>query len=308
MPGLTTHTDADDPAWARVCLNCDQPLSGRFCGNCGQRALPPHPTVRQLAGDAWAELAGWDGKFAHTVRTLIRHPGALTRTLLEGQRARYVSPVRLYLTCSVLYFLVAAVAPVPLDEEEFEVSAGFSYGVGPDEQTPEEAAYGKAVLNGLAALTPEERALAEREIADQPWVFQPMLRAMAVDYQRLRQRTVETLPRALFVLIPALAAILAIFHRNRHYPDHLYFAIHLQAFVFLALTLLAASQFMGSRVAIAAQLVIGIGIVAYVVIAQRRVYGGSWPASVLKTLGVGVTYMVLWGCVSLGVTLWVSRT
>ena len=294
--------------WARACLNCNEPLTGHFCSRCGQRALPPHPTLRQLAGDAWGELSGWDGKFAQTVKTLLRHPGELTRTLLEGQRARYVSPVRLYLTCSVLYFLVAAVAPVPLDEEEFEVTAGFSYGVGAGEQTPEEAAYGKAVLNGLATLTPDEQAAAEREIAGQPWVFQPMLRAMAVDYQGLRLRTVETLPRALFVLIPALAVILVIFHRGRPYPDHLYFAIHLQAFVFLALTLLAASQFIGSLVAsVIVQLAIGIWIAAYVVIAQRRVYGGSWAASVLKTLGVGATYMVLWGCVSLAVTLWVSR-
>jgi hypothetical protein len=265
--------------------------------------------VRQLAGDAWAELVGWDGKLAQTVRTLIRHPGALTRTLLEGRRARYVSPVRLYLTCSLLYFILAAAAPVPLDEAEFEVSAGFGFGAGEGEATPQEAAYGKAVRSGLASLTPEERDLAEDEIADQPAFFRPVLRAMAVDYLGLRRRVANIMPRALFVLIPALAALLALFHRGRPYPDHLYFAVHLQAFVFLALMLVATAQFSGSVVALAVtQVVIGLWIVGYVVVAQRRVYGGSWLMAAFKTLGIGVMYMVLWGCVSIAATLWASRS
>jgi hypothetical protein len=43
------------------------------------------------------------------------------------------------------------------------------------------------------------------------------------------------------------------------------------------------------------------------VVAQHRVYGGSWLMAAFKTLGVGVIYMVLWGCVSIAATLWASR-
>jgi hypothetical protein len=239
---------------------------------------------------------------------MLRHPGKLTRTLLEGQRTRYVSPVRLYLTCSLLYFILAAAAPVPLDEAEFEVSAGVGFGAGEGATTPEEAAFGKAVINGLALLTPEEQALAEAEIADQPRIFQPLLRAMAVDYQGLRRRVTNIMPRALFVLIPLLAGILGVFHRGHPFPDHLYFALHLQAFVFLALMLVAAAQYTGSIVVLAiVQGGIGLWIATYVVLAQRRVYGGSWPRTVLKTLGIVAIYLMLWGCVSIAVALWVSR-
>ena len=52
------------------CLNCGHELHGQFCSECGQRAVPPHPTVRELAGDAFAEFSGWDGKFAETIRRL----------------------------------------------------------------------------------------------------------------------------------------------------------------------------------------------------------------------------------------------
>ena len=40
---------------------------------------------------------GWDGRFVRTIRLLLTRPGELTRSLLEGQRAQFVSPVRLYL-------------------------------------------------------------------------------------------------------------------------------------------------------------------------------------------------------------------
>ena len=95
--GLTSVT-------AAACLNCGAPLNGPFCSACGQRAVPPHPTTKELVGDAYDELVGWDGKFAKTLRLLLVHPGALTRAVIEGQRNSYVRSVRLYLLCSILYF------------------------------------------------------------------------------------------------------------------------------------------------------------------------------------------------------------
>src|SRR5687768_10569944 len=94
-----------------ACLNCGAALDGKFCARCGQRDIPPYPSVRELASDAVAEFSGWDGRLAATVRALVRRPGFLTGEFLAGRRARYISPVRLYLTASVLYFLIAANAP-----------------------------------------------------------------------------------------------------------------------------------------------------------------------------------------------------
>src|SRR5215207_3013124 len=69
-----------------VCLNCAAQLGGPFCSECGQRAVAPYPTTRELAGDAWQELSGWDGRFVRTFRILIRYPGVLTIEALEGRR------------------------------------------------------------------------------------------------------------------------------------------------------------------------------------------------------------------------------
>jgi hypothetical protein len=270
--------------------------------------VPPHPTLRELAGDAWNELVGWDGKLARTLGTLFRRPGELTRAVLEGQRVRYVSPVRLYLACSVLYFVLAAAAPLPEVAFEFGFSVGVSTG-RPETTTPAEAAIGKAIAQGLATLTPEERATVEAEIASQPRIFQPWLRAMAADFAGIQRRTYEILPRALFVLIPALAGILGLFYRRRPYPDHLYFAVHLQAFAFLMMTIPVLAQYTGSLTWLGiTQVGAYVATAIYLVVAARHVYGGSWLTNAAKALGVVVLYLSLWSITSLSAALWASRT
>ena len=54
------------------------------------------------------------------------------------------------------------------------------------------------------------------------------------------------------------------------------------------------------------QAVQAVVIAWYGVVAQRRVYGGSWPMTALKGLGVGAVYFALWSAAVLGVTIWVS--
>ena len=295
------------PITAAACLNCGAALTGPFCSHCGQRAVPPRPTTKELIGDAYHEVVGWDGKFVLTIRLLLTRPGELTVAVINGQRTKYVSSVRLYLMCSVAFFLLQATVPFPDTDADIEI--GFSVGVGSTtDQTPGEVALGKAVTRGLSSLTPDERAALDREIDAQPWLIRPMLRAMAKDYAGLMRRVSEAIPRVLFVLIPVLALILRLFYRGRHYPEHLYFATHFGAFVFIVLTLETFVEYTRSLPAIVvAQLIGAVVILAYGIIAQRRVYGGSWLATAAKALGVAVIYGTMWSAAVLGVTLWASR-
>jgi hypothetical protein len=294
--------------WTTSCLNCGASLTGMFCAACGQRVVPPHPTTKELVGDTYDELLGWDGKFARTIRLLLTQPGELTRAVIEGQRTHYVKAVRLYLMCSVLFFLVQAGAPLPDIDADFEI--GFGVGVSRSaDQSPGERALAKAVTGGLASLTAEERAALDGEINAQPRLIRPMMRAMAEDYDGLGRRAGEAIPRVLFVLIPALALVLRIFYRGRHYPEHLYFATHFGAFVFIVLTLETVAEYTRSLPAIAlAQVIGGVIILIYLVMALRRLYGGSWLASGAKAFGVAVIYGTLWSAATLAVTLWASRT
>jgi hypothetical protein len=67
--------------------------------------------MRHLTQEAVEEVFNLDSRIARTVWLLVRKPGMLTRELLAGRRIRYVTPLRLYLTCSVLLFALMAVVP-----------------------------------------------------------------------------------------------------------------------------------------------------------------------------------------------------
>jgi hypothetical protein len=51
-------------------------------------------------------LLGLEGRFWRTLPPLMLRPGHITRQYLTGVRARYVQPFRLYLTASVIFFLI----------------------------------------------------------------------------------------------------------------------------------------------------------------------------------------------------------
>lgn len=256
----------------RACLNCGAQLGDRFCAACGQRDIPAYPTVRELAEDAFAELSGWDGRFAVTIRSLIARPGMLTREFLRGRRARYISPLRLYLVASLVYFVIAAAAP----ELESESRDGVTVSRGVQ----------VSVTTGGS-----DRATALRQIEDAPAAIRPFLRRALEDPQGLKRGIYETMPRVLFALLPVFAFIVALFYRGRRYPEHLYFAIHLHAFIFLALTIPELLSFTRSRMlSDGASIAVAIWIAVYATLAFRHVYGGSLVRTIAKELGIAATY------------------
>jgi hypothetical protein len=93
------------------CPNCGAPLHAAFCATCGQKAAPLNPSLGEFLHDLAHELVHVDGKIVQSVGLLLARPGFLSREQFHGRRARYISPIRLYLVFSVLYFAVAAFAP-----------------------------------------------------------------------------------------------------------------------------------------------------------------------------------------------------
>ena len=296
-----------------ACLNCGAPLSGPFCASCGQRDIPPYPNVRELAVDAVSEFSGWDGRLASTLRALIQSPGKLTHEFLEGRRVRYISPLRLYLMASLVYFLIAAGAP-NLRLSAGNVSVG-GIGVGvttsvnkPPASRPERVANAASdALDTQQPLTAAERDAALKDIAKAPALMQPFLRRAVEDPGGFKRGLLETMPRMLFALLPLFAGIVALFYRGRKYPEHLYFAIHLHAFIFLALALTELLKFTRvSAIAAVGSVLAVVWIPIYATLAFRRVYGGSLGSTIAKELGIGAIYAVVSGAAFVIMIYWVS--
>jgi hypothetical protein len=92
-----------------TCLNCGAEVGGAFCAACGQKADGAHLELWGMLREGVDEFLHLDGKIATTLKVLVSKPGQLTTDMVAGRRARYVSPIRLYVTLAIVYFFLVAV-------------------------------------------------------------------------------------------------------------------------------------------------------------------------------------------------------
>jgi hypothetical protein len=88
-----------------VCLNCGAELIGPHCHRCGQ-AGHVHRTLTAFWHDLAHSVLHFDGKLWRTLPLLAWRPGELTRRYVAGERARFVSPMALFLFSVFLMFAV----------------------------------------------------------------------------------------------------------------------------------------------------------------------------------------------------------
>jgi uncharacterized protein DUF3667 len=92
------------------CLNCKAELIGTYCHQCGQPAHV-HRSLLHIGEELIHGILHFDAKSWRTLPLLLVRPGLLTRRYVDGQRARYVSPLALFLfSVFVMYFTVSMVA------------------------------------------------------------------------------------------------------------------------------------------------------------------------------------------------------
>jgi hypothetical protein len=103
---------------ATICANCGTVCSGNYCSNCGQKAHI-HRTVSAIAHDLVHGVLHLDGKLSHTLPLLVFKPGRLTRRYIEGERAKFVSPMSMFLfgvfAMFALFQMVGLTTPSDLD-------------------------------------------------------------------------------------------------------------------------------------------------------------------------------------------------
>jgi len=271
----------------RSCLNCGEVLVGPFCCRCGQEDVALHPSVRQLVSELLGEIFSFDTRLLRTLRPLLMRPGALTRDYLAGRRVRFVSPLKIYLIAALIFFGLLALLP-----KTNVIVRGSSQAAAPPRG-------GTHVIFTL----PERYPFFDRQL-------QAASARAKANPQAFTDAVITNTPRVFFLFLPAFSLLLYLFYRRDwHYLDHLVFALHYHAFVFLDLTALIVlgRPWVPSAVARALILLLWIGLFIYLPIALRRVYGGSWARTLLKLLGLGILYILVFASGVLVVvvgTLW----
>lgn len=250
------------------CRNCGAPAPGAYCPSCGQETALHPPSAREFLHEFIGHYVALEGALWRTLKALAS-PGKLTLEYFAGRRRQYIPPIRLYLTASLLFFVVAKViAPqanvrvVTLDEVASGASAptsGITIGCRTD----------SALCRAVQVRLTERYGDLTRE----------RLGAL------MRDRLVALSAYAMFLLVPLFAAITraAYWRRPRNYGEHLVFALHVHAAAFLVGTLAVPA-----RLLMIETVLMGI----YLAVAMGRVFGGRTGAHVLRFSAVFVIYFV----------------
>lgn len=256
MTAVDSHTVVETE-----CLNCGAPLHGPYCAMCGQPAGLAHPTLHELLHELVHEFVHVDGKIIQSIRLLFTRPGLMTKECAAGRRARYVSPLRLYLTFSVLFFAATAF-------------------VGAPPTFFKDAQRGRVIqIGGIKISGDDFEKLPSEEITE-------LVMHAEHDWP----------PRLLFLLVPVCGAFVMLVTRRsgRHYPEHLWFALHGHAAYFGVAALVAPLALLHvPLVTSAASTAVLVFTLCYVVVAFRTVYGGGWGRAVRRSLSVLVIYGLL---------------
>jgi hypothetical protein len=103
----------DGHALEAACRNCDSNLGEppvNFCPACGQDTLNHPPAFWEFVHEFITHYVALEGKLWKTLWLLFVKPAELTREYRAGRKQRYISPLRLYITASFLFFLVVKIA------------------------------------------------------------------------------------------------------------------------------------------------------------------------------------------------------
>ncbi|MBU0823267.1 MAG: DUF3667 domain-containing protein [Alphaproteobacteria bacterium] len=101
------HGGGREPASGLRCLNCGTSLVGSHCHHCGQRA-DVHRSFGAIGHDLVHAIFHFEGKIWNTLPLLAWRPGDLTRRYIHGERARFISPLALFLFAVFLTYAVLA--------------------------------------------------------------------------------------------------------------------------------------------------------------------------------------------------------
>ena len=98
---------AHDAHEGGACANCGIERVGAYCHACGQPGHL-HKNLMGLVHDIAHGVFHFDGKVWRTLPMLAWRPGALTRRYVDGERAKFVSPMALFLFSVFLMFAVVS--------------------------------------------------------------------------------------------------------------------------------------------------------------------------------------------------------
>lgn len=292
-------TDANHLHRADHCQNCGTAVNANYCPNCGQETVLHVPSAGEFLHEFVGHYVALEGKLWKSLGYLLFRPGRLTREYLDGRRVRYVLPLRLYLTFSIIFFAVfkfgahdfgvGSVEPDPQDKPAVVKEAEV---VPPAVRELEEAEPKGRNDKALVRIDARDREVSGLLVEAAPKQFQDKLKRLkdmpAEEVTRLATAAFFSYaPYAVFALMPVFALYLKVLYlgSGRRYGEHLLFALHTNAFAFLVLSLLLLIPYPVVNGLLA------LWLVFYLPTAMRKVYGGGRLLTFARWVVLGLAHV-----------------
>ncbi|GAA0730203.1 DUF3667 domain-containing protein [Sphingomonas sp. ABOLD] len=154
-----------------ICLNCGTALVGPHCHECGQSGHV-HRSLGAIGHELLHGVAHFEGKMWRTLPLLAWRPGDLTRRYIAGERARFVSPMAMFLfsifTMFAIFQILGISTPTDLDTAMMKPAAAIQQSIKKQEDKRASKAAKLAKLDAGdsdRAELQDDIAKADREIA-----------------------------------------------------------------------------------------------------------------------------------------------
>jgi hypothetical protein len=291
---------------AADCQNCGAALAGRYCSACGQKADVAIPSFGRVLADAFGDLYSLDSRLWRSLGLLVSKPGRLTRSYLEGHRARYTPPFRMYIAASLVFFLVFSLTrPDPQIERlaaDQTPPATAAPETPPTPPADDDFDVG-AQPGGIHIVLEGEQWSCNLIGENAPLHLRQRLSAACAEIEgdgtSFVRAFFDNVPVMMLILIPIVAGIMRLLYlfAGRKYVEHLLFFAHVHTFFFVVgvMTMLLAGS-----VSFAPFLEWPVRIVSYAAwlyfpvylfLAMRHVYAQSYRLTALKYAVLGGTYI-----------------
>ena len=253
--------EADGYTHEKSCLNCGAKLSGAYCSACGQRAHV-HRSVRAFFQDFLVALFNVEGKIWRTLPMLAWKPGEMTRRYIAGERARFISPVALYLftvfamfavlnfngalggpgqTTNIKVGLASAITAQQQELGRLEVKRSVAAAAGKDVTDLD-----KEIAGRKEALSASQKIAANNSFASTdsdpkvPALIRPFIRHVKDNPQLVAMKVQDAASKFSWLLIPISVPFLWLlfpFRRSYNTYDHTVFITYSLSFMMLLVVL-----------------------------------------------------------------------
>ena len=210
------------------CLNCHREYdkSYAYCPYCGQENKKFKLGFKYILSEFLAGSLNIDSKFVKSFEMLITRPAFLTEEFLKGRRASYLSPMRIYLLASLVYFTVYS-----LTGSIFAPDKTLDAPVATEVQSrPSDTLSAAYVLPDTAETIPG----IERKKLKYYLTTKEGMKTFSREFDKY-------VSAVMFFIIPVAAWFLYLYfgkRRKNYYYENLIFMVHLQSLGFLVMAVM----------------------------------------------------------------------